>query len=76
MKFEIELPQEAYLSFRETMKRVAYLPDNILSPKDSDTAQEVLKQLAKYDPEIVKGDFGYTFYKGSHQSKKNDYGSQ
>lgn len=67
MKFNLELSKEDYLSFREIMKRVAYLPDNILCPKDCDTAQEVLKQLAKFDREIVKGDFGYTFYKGSLQ---------
>lgn len=64
-KVTFELSEDSYQSFKEILKRVAYLPDSILSVKEGDTAQEILGKLAPNDKTIVYAQFGPTFYPGS-----------
>ena len=64
-QINLELNEETYQSFKEILKRVAYMPDSILCVEDGDTAQEILGQLAKDDKTIVFSQFGPTFFPGS-----------
>ena len=64
-QINLELNEETYQSFKEILKRVAYMPDSILCVEDGDTAQEILSQLAKDDKTIVFSQFGPTFFPGS-----------